>query len=260
MVNNPDGTAGAVPAKLQDLSDVEPAEQKGASHDADFVFFPKWRYAEALEMQNALVALRRQGEIRDLLIFTEHHPVYTLGKNANVANLLITEAAVQEKGIDLHKTDRGGDITFHGPGQLVGYPIFSMQDYYRDVGRYLREIEAVLIQTLAGFQITASRQAGLTGVWCGDEKIAAIGVKFSRWYTKHGFALNVNTDLRNFDNIIPCGITGKAVTSMQKIKEKEFGLESVYLAILSNFSDIFSVRFHRRSPDEIRAWVCGKKN
>jgi len=160
-------------------------------------------------------------------------------------HLLISEENLQKAGIQYYKSNRGGDITFHGPGQIVGYPILDLDQIYTDIHRYLRELEQVVIETLAFFGINnAGRKEGLTGVWIGEEKICAIGVRASRWVTMHGFALNVNTDLGYFDMIVPCGITDKAVTSMKKILGMEVEMESVKEQIRINFEKIFKVRLH----------------
>jgi len=172
-------------------------------------------YGEALGIQSRMAAERKQGAGADRLLFVEHPHVITIGRNGRAENLLAPEATLQRAGIELFETDRGGDVTYHGPGQIVGYPIMDLRDWKRDVGAFVRAIEQVLIDTLADFGIEAKRIAGLTGVWTGDPeaKIAAIGVHLSRWVSTHGWALNVSTDLRYFQYIVPCGLT-KPVTSM----------------------------------------------
>ena len=177
------------------------------------------------------------------LLFTEHPPVFTIGKSGFLGNLLISEENLRAKGIEFFKSNRGGDITFHGPGQIVGYPILDLDQIYTDIHRYLREIEQTVIDSLAYFGIkNACRKEGLTGVWIGEEKICAIGVRASRWVTMHGFALNVNTDLHYFDMIVPCGITDKYVTSMKKILGMEIEMEAVKEQIRINFGRIFKVK------------------
>jgi lipoyl(octanoyl) transferase len=173
-------------------------------------------YACALELQHRLVAQRKAGGIPDQLILLEHPHTITLGRNGHLENLLSSEEILSRTGIAFHHTDRGGDITYHGPGQIVGYPILDLREWKRDVGAYARAIEQVLIDALADFDIRAGRLPKLTGVWVGDRKIAAIGVHISRWVTSHGFALNVNTDLRYFQHIVPCGLA-KPVTSMAEL-------------------------------------------
>ena len=181
------------------------------------------------------------------LFFVEHEPpVFTIGKSGDQGNLLAAEDFLKNQGIEFFRTNRGGDITFHGPGQIVGYPILDLDQIYTDIHRYLREIEEVVILTLADFGISgAGRKEGLTGVWVGDEKLCAIGVRTSRWVTMHGFALNVNTDLRYFDFIVPCGIRDKAVGSMQKILGKECNLDAVKQSLLLNFCKVFQFRIEQ---------------
>jgi len=196
---------------------------------------------------NQKIEARTNAEIvpDHFLFFTEHPPVFTIGKSGLAEHLLISEENLQKAGIQYYKSNRGGDITFHGPGQIVGYPILDLDQIYTDIHRYLRELEQVVIETLAFFGINnAGRKEGLTGVWIGEEKICAIGVRASRWVTMHGFALNVNTDLGYFDMIVPCGITDKAVTSMKKILGMEVEMESVKEQIRINFEKIFKVRLH----------------
>lgn len=174
-------------------------------------------YARGLEIQEELVRRRRANEIPDQLLLLEHPHVITLGSSARDQHLLISHEERRRLGIELFKTGRGGDVTYHGPGQLVGYPILELDTDRRDLHRYLRDLEQVLIDTLHTFGIRAQRKPGLTGVWVGDGKIAAIGVRVSSgWITSHGFALNVNTDLRYFHTIIPCGIARLPVTSMAR--------------------------------------------
>ena len=173
-------------------------------------------YAEAFRLQRELVASRQRGVIPDQLILLEHPHTITLGRNGKPEHLLASEDILRRAGISFQETDRGGDITYHGPGQLVGYPIIDLREWKRDVAAYVRAIEQVLIDTLADFGIGAERVAGLTGVWTGGRKIAAIGVHISRWVTSHGFALNVTTDLSYFQYIVPCGLT-LPVTSMAEL-------------------------------------------
>jgi lipoyl(octanoyl) transferase len=198
-------------------------------------------YAEAFALQQSLVERRKRGEIPDQLLFVEHPPVVTLGRNAHEENVLASPELLERAGIELHRTDRGGDVTFHGPGQIVGYPVFDLREWKRDVVAYVRGIEEVLMGALAQFAIDARRRAGATGVWVsrpgGPAKIAAIGVHVSRWVTSHGFALNVNTDLSYFRYIVPCGLT-EPVTSM-----RELGCEAprgeVIAAVARSFADVF---------------------
>lgn len=181
------------------------------------------------------------------LLFLEHPPVYTLGKSGREENMLITGQQMLEKGIEFFKTNRGGDITFHGPGQLVGYPILDLENFYTDIGRYLRNLEQVIINTLAEYNLHAGRSPGETGVWLdpgikgSERKICAIGVRCSRWITMHGFAFNINTDLGYFNNIIPCGIRDKQVTSLQKELKKQTELYEVKEKVKRNFEEVFEV-------------------
>ena len=175
-------------------------------------------YAEALTMQEALVAARRRGEASDQLLLLEHPPVITLGRGSDRAHVLLTREELRERGVELHETGRGGDVTYHGPGQLVGYPILAIPRERRDAHRYLRDLEQILIRAVAHYGIEAGRIEGLTGIWVGQEKIAAVGVRLGTgWITSHGFALNVNLDLEGFEAIVPCGIRDRGVTSMARL-------------------------------------------
>lgn len=185
---------------------------------------------------------------RHYFLVCEHPPVYTLGKSGLMEHVLIPKEKMEEEGIGFFRTNRGGDITFHGPGQIVGYPIIDLEKMYTDIGRYLRELEEVIIRTLAAFGINGDRSAGETGVWIDpglpgrERKICAMGVRCSRWVTMHGFALNVNTDLSYFNNIIPCGIQNKAVTSMEKETGGPLQPEHVKKELLKAFEEVFAVR------------------
>lgn len=174
------------------------------------------RYGPAWDLQRGLVARRKLGEIPDQFLVVEHPHVITLGRNARHANVLASPEILERAGIEVHDTDRGGDVTYHGPGQIVGYPILDLRQWKRDVVAYVRALEQILIDTLEAFGIRAGREAGATGVWVEGRKVAAIGVHISRWITSHGFALNVDTDLSYFRYIIPCGLT-KPVTSMREL-------------------------------------------
>ncbi len=181
-------------------------------------------------------------------IYVEHPHVYTLGKSGDLSNLLLNEEQLAEKGATFYKINRGGDITYHGPGQLVGYPIIDLDNFFTDIHKYLRFLEEVIIKTLAEYGIASERSEGETGVWLGvgtpfARKICALGVRTSRWVTMHGFALNVNANLGYFDNIIPCGIKGKAVTSMEAELGKQIPMEEVKEKILKHFTDLFEATF-----------------
>ncbi|MGD0868354.1 MAG: lipoyl(octanoyl) transferase LipB [Bryobacteraceae bacterium] len=192
-------------------------------------------YGQALELQQQLASQRKQGTVGDHLLLLEHPHVITLGRNGHLENLLASDEILGRAGISFYPTDRGGDVTYHGPGQLVGYPILDLRDWQRDVGAYVRAVEQSLIGTLAEFGIAAGRIPKLTGVWVGDRKIAAIGVHLSRWVTSHGFALNVHTDLSYFQYIVPCGLT-KPVTSMAQLGVR---------ASLAEVSQVFAAHFGR---------------
>lgn len=174
-------------------------------------------YGEALAMQERLVAARRDGG-PDTLLLLEHPPVVTLGRRSDPDHLLLDERQLRRRGIELYETGRGGDVTFHGPGQLVGYPIIQLPPDRRDAHRYLRDLEQALIDTVGSYGVSATRLPGLTGVWVGREKLAAIGVRLSTgWITSHGFALNVSVDLEGFESIVPCGIADRGVTSLARL-------------------------------------------
>jgi len=173
-------------------------------------------YAPALALQTNMVERRKRGEIPDQLLIVEHPHVVTMGRNGHMENVLASPEVLERSGIELHYTDRGGDVTYHGPGQIVGYPILDLREWKRDVVAYLRALEQVLIEALADFDIDAGRMPGATGVWVGGAKVAAIGVHISRWVTSHGFALNLDTDLDYFKYIVPCGLT-QPVTSMRAL-------------------------------------------
>jgi len=182
---------------------------------------------------------------RHYLLFCEHPPVYTLGKSGNADNLLISQSQMQEKQLQFFNSNRGGDITFHGPGQVVGYPILDLEKYYTDIGKYLRNLEEVIIRTIGEYGIEGGRSSGETGVWLDagipgrERKIAAIGVRCSRWVTMHGFALNVNTDLSYFNNIIPCGIVNKQVTSIEKELGRKVDFAQVQALLKTQFEEVF---------------------
>src|SRR5262245_58058075 len=194
-------------------------------------------YRTAFDLQQTLVTQRKQAIIPDQLLLLEHPHTITLGSNGRIENLLASEPALISAGVSFHTTDRGGDITYHGPGQAVGYPILDLREWKRDVGAYVRAIEQVIIDALADFGIAAGRMAGCTGVWVGGKKIGAIGVSISRWVTSHGFALNVSTDLSYFGYIVPCGLA-KPVTSMAQLGV-EAALPDVNARLATHFSRVF---------------------
>ena len=199
------------------------------------------KYGDALDLQKRLVEERKADRIPDQLLLLQHPPVITLGvksKDAR-ANVLASPDDLQRDGVEIFETGRGGDVTFHGPGQLVGYPILDLNPDRRDVHRYVRDLEEALIRTAATFGVAAGRQPGLTGVWVGDAKLAAIGVRIARWITSHGFALNVSTNLDLFNLIVPCGITDKGVTSLAKLVNKDVAMADVENAVIASMAGIF---------------------
>jgi lipoate-protein ligase B len=193
-------------------------------------------YEEVWNLQKDMQQKRINKEIDDLLILVEHDPVYTLGKNADVNHLLQS----RDRSIDVFNIERGGDITFHGPGQLVGYPILDLANYNKSVSWYMRSLEQLTIEVLKEFGILANRVEGLTGVWVGDEKIAAQGVRLSRWVSMHGFSLNVNPDLSFYDGIIPCGIFDRGVTSIQQLLGITQKMAKVKSLVIDKFNQIFA--------------------
>jgi lipoyl(octanoyl) transferase len=216
-----------------------------------------WDYQEEILSKN--VAFKTEARLKGVdanpfliptthhLLFCEHPPVYTLGKSGNIANVLLSNEEMNNQGIEFFRTNRGGDITFHGPQQIVGYPILDLEKIKTDIGIYLRNIEEVIIKSLAEFDIIAGRSNGETGVWIDadipgkERKICAIGVRCSRWITMHGFALNVNTDLDYFSNIIPCGIQNKQVTSIKRELNKEVSYSEVKEKLKKNFEVVFEI-------------------
>jgi lipoyl(octanoyl) transferase len=198
-------------------------------------------YADGVERQKALVAARQAGEIDDTLLFVEHPPVITLGvkTRGNFAHIRADDAALAAQGVEVHESGRGGDVTFHGPGQLVGYPIVDLKPDRQDVHRYVRDLEEVLIRTAADFGIEAGRIKGYSGAWVGDRKLAAIGVRISRWVTSHGFALNVTTDLAGFDLIVPCGISDRGVTSLSALIGRDVAMADVERSVVAHFGAVF---------------------
>jgi lipoyl(octanoyl) transferase len=196
-------------------------------------------YAEAHELQQELVEKRKRDEIPDQFLLLEHPHVITLGRAANGANVLIDDETRARFGVELFETGRGGDVTYHGPGQLVGYPIIKLAPDRCDIRRYVRDLEDVLIRTAADFGISARRIEGLTGVWAGNEKLAAIGVRISRWVTMHGFALNITTDLDYFRLIVPCGIRNHGVTSLHKLLGSPVEMSDVREVVTRQFANVF---------------------
>jgi lipoyl(octanoyl) transferase len=207
-------------------------------------------YGEALALQRALVEDRRAGRTDDLLLLVEHPHVLTLGVRGGRSHILASADALAARGVEVSETGRGGDVTYHGPGQIVGYPIVDLKPDRQDVHRYVRDLEEVLIRAVGDFGIQASRVGGLTGVWAGDEKLAAIGVRIARWITSHGFALNVTTDLEYFNLIVPCGIRDRGVTSVERLLHRSVGRFEIEERIVARFCEVFerSVRADGGTP------------
>jgi len=201
-------------------------------------------YDEGLALQRELVEQRRAGRVPDLLLLLEHPPVITLGVRSEIAraNVVATSERLADLGIAVHETGRGGDVTYHGPGQLVGYPILDLRPDRCDVHNYVRDLEEVMIRTCADYGVAAGRIAGLTGTWVGAEKIGAIGIRISRWITSHGFAFNVCTDLDHFKLIVPCGIADRGVTSLAQVTGQQVSTIEVADAIVRHFAEVFDRR------------------
>jgi len=221
-------------------------------------------YAEAWALQKRLVAARKTGAIEDVLLLCEHPHVITLGRNGKYEHLLASEQLLRQKGVEFHSSDRGGDITYHGPGQLVGYPILNLSAIRKDVVWYVRMLEETMIRATAEFGISAERITGKTGIWVRgtndsfaaslmEEKLGAIGVHISRWVTSHGFAYNVSTDLHNFDLIVPCGIAGRKATSLEKILGRVVMRKDVVQPMVRNFGEVFALEMRETSRDDLLA-------
>ncbi len=198
-------------------------------------------FKEVWDLQKKIIEFRQKNKFEDIIITNHHNKVYTLGRTGDKNHLLLSDEELMENKISYYEIDRGGDLTYHGPGQLVVYPIFDLHNYYLDSHRYLRDLEEVIIRTLNEFDIKAGREEEYTGVWVGDEKICAIGIKIVRWFTMHGLALNVNNDMWYFHKIIPCGIFHKGVTSMKKIAKKEIDAGKLITIILEKFKEVFNI-------------------
>ena len=196
-------------------------------------------YAAAVELQKTLVSERQRDAIADQLVLLEHPPVITRGVRAAADNVLASPAVLRRRGVEVHDARRGGDVTYHGPGQLVGYPIVLLKPDRCDVHRYVRDLEEVIIRAVARFGVRASRIRGLSGVWVGNDKLAAIGVRLSRWVTSHGFALNVTTDLDDFALIRPCGLADRGVTSLARVTGAEVSEVAVADCLVRQFAEVF---------------------
>jgi lipoyl(octanoyl) transferase len=198
-------------------------------------------YADGLCLQRERIAARKAGVIPDTLLLLEHPPVYTLGRNAKKDNILLSTEQLAARGVQVFEIDRGGDVTYHGPGQLVGYPILDLTQHRRDIAWYMRSLEEVLIGVARDCGILAGRLAGAPGVWVGNDKLAAMGVHVSRWVTSHGFAFNVNTDLRYFEWIVPCGLRDKGVTSLEKLLGRRVEMDEVVGKAIRQFGTVFDL-------------------
>ncbi len=208
-------------------------------------------YSHAIRAQRELAGARARGELpHDMLVLLEHPRVITLGRGASESNISASSELLLSRGVEVHETERGGDVTYHGPGQLVGYPIIYLAQHKKDLHWYLRQIEEVLIQTLAGYEIPGKRVVGYTGVWVGNRKIASIGVHVTRWVTFHGFALNVTTDLNDFDLIVPCGIEAVDMTSMQRELGRAYGLAEIGDRVSESFASVFNLHLERADARE----------
>jgi lipoyl(octanoyl) transferase len=207
-------------------------------------------YDEALALQRDLVERRGRGEVPDHLLLLQHPHVITLGvRTADArAHIVADQQLLETRGVSVHETGRGGDVTYHGPGQLVGYPILALEPERHDLHRYVRDLEETLIRALGRFGISAGRVPGLTGVWVGSDKVAAIGVRISRWVTSHGFALNVTTDLEYFKLIVPCGIADRGVTSMARLLGRPPGFDEVQQAVTAEFCQVFGRTTENNRP------------
>jgi lipoyl(octanoyl) transferase len=224
-------------------------------------------YGAAWELQRRLVSARKAGAVPDVLLLCEHPHVITLGRNGKLANLRASDHVLRQMGVSFFEADRGGDITYHGPGQLVGYPILNLAEFRRDVAWYMRSLEETMIRATAEFGVVSRRVPGRTGVWvdapagpggntagaaAGDEeKLAAIGVRLSRWVTSHGFAYNVSTDLRYFDLIVPCGIADKRATSLEKLLGRQAGIMEVAPRIAAHLEDLFGLELREAGRDAL---------
>ena len=209
-------------------------------------------YEEGLRLQHERVAARKAGAVTDTLLLLEHPPVYTLGRNANRENILFSPERLRRLGAKVFETDRGGDVTFHGPGQLVGYPILDLTRHKRDLAWYMHSLEEVFIRVAREFGIQAGRIAGARGVWVGNDKLVAMGVHVSRWITSHGFAFNINTDLQFFDWIVPCGLRDKGVTSLRKLLDRPVSMDVAIEHVIRHFGTVFGMEMKRPEQQATR--------
>jgi lipoyl(octanoyl) transferase len=211
-------------------------------------------YNSTWQLQKSINLYKQQHKCNDVIITNQHSHVYTLGKSGDRNHLLVNSEEMKKQGISYYEIDRGGDLTYHGPGQLVCYPVFDLNNYYLDAHRFLRDLEKVIVRTLAELGIDSRKDEEFTGVWVGDEKICAIGIKITKWITMHGLAFNINNDLSYFDRIIPCGIFHKGVTSLKKILGKESDFGSVSKLVIKKFNEVFAVNIEDVSYDKLTTY------
>ena len=213
-------------------------------------------YADALALQHRIVEARKRGALNDVLLLLEHPPVFTLGRNAQETNILAAPDYLQQIGIEVFRVERGGDVTYHGPGQLVGYPILDLYNFRLDVGWFVRSMEETLMRALGDFGIRSKRIEKLIGVWHatpnGDAKIVQIGARIEQWVTYHGFALNVVPNMAHFDLIVPCGISDKAVTSMTRVLNAPVEMRAVRERVAARFAEVFNIELIERTRDEMQ--------
>mgnify|MGYP001195249074 CR=1 FL=1 len=211
-------------------------------------------YAKSLQLQNNLVSARIAGEIPDIVLLLQHFSVLTIGVSGKDDGIIVSRDLLNDEKIAIFSADRGGGVTYHGPGQLVGYLIFNLQTGGRGIHQFLRNLEEVIIRTLEAFSILAHTDPQYPGVWVGQDKICALGIRVTRWVTKHGFALNVNTNLKHFSFIIPCGITGRQVTSMSQLLGHDIALEDVTSCLLEQCAEIFNIDIKQGSAEELNGY------
>ncbi len=211
-------------------------------------------YDKSLQLQNNLVSARLAGEIPDIILLLQHFSVLTIGLSGKEDDIIVPRNLLDDEGVSTFRTDRGGGVTYHGPGQLTGYLIFDLKTKGKDIHQFVRNLEEVIIRTLDAFSIPAYINPKYPGVWVGRDKICALGLRVTRWVTKHGFALNVNTALRYFNFIIPCGITDKQVTSMSQLLGYDIALEDVTSCILEQCAEVFSIDIKQESAEELNSY------
>jgi len=213
-------------------------------------------YNKALQLQGRLVSARLANDIPDIILFLQHPPVLTIGVFGGEENIIVPRDVLADEGVAIVRTDRGGNITCHEPGQLVGYPIFNLNTKGRDLHQYVRNLEEVIIRTLCDYSIGAQRDSKHPGVWVGEEKICALGIRVTRWVTKHGFALNVNNELKHFSHVHPCGIANGGVTSMSRLLGHEVMIKDVMLCIVNHCTQVFNIAVELKSPKQFAKYYA----